>query len=151
MNVAEVITEPMSVMDGARAAAVMVADQRLTPQIPDIGGDCDPGREWGDPDFTLEDASIAAFLGDGCEPFSRHQQMLGAEWNDDHMGAFTHGFITMARACLWPGGNGSIRYSICPNGFKDQGENQPSHILYVEQAKKKEDSDNDDKGGSAPF
>ncbi len=104
MNVAEVITEPMSVMDGARAAAVMVADQRLTPQIPDIGGDCDPGREWGDPDFTLEDASIAAFLGDGCEPFSRHQQMLGAEWNDDHMGAFTHGFITMARACLWPGG-----------------------------------------------
>ena len=49
------------------------------------------------------------------------------------------------------GGNGSVRYSIWPNGFKDQGENQSSHILYVEQAKKKEDSDNDDQGGSAPF
>ena len=104
MNTSDVITEPMSVMDGARAAAVMVADQRLTSTIPDIEGDSDPGRDWGDPDFTLEDASIAAFLGSGCEPFSRYQQMLGVEWSDDHLGAFTHGFITVARACLWVGG-----------------------------------------------
>ena len=104
MKTSDVITENMSVMDGCRAAAVMVSDGRLTSDIPDIGGDCDPGREWGDPDFTLEDASIAAFLGSGCEQFSRHQQLLGAEWKYDHLGAFTHGFITVARACLWPGG-----------------------------------------------
>ncbi|WP_115023642.1 hypothetical protein [Synechococcus sp. UW69] len=104
MNVADVITKDMSVVDGCRAAAVMVADQRLTSAIPDIGGDCEPSRQWGDPDFTLEDAAIAAFLGSGCEQFSRHQQLLGTEWNDDHLGAFTHGFITVARACLWPGG-----------------------------------------------
>ena len=104
MTPSDVITEPMSVMDGARAAAVMVADQRLTPGIPDIETDIDPSRNWGDPDFTLEDAAIAAFIGDGCEPFSRHQLMLGFEWTDDHMGAFTHGFITVARACLWSGG-----------------------------------------------
>ena len=35
------------------------------------------------------------------------------------------------------GGNGSQRWTIWPNSFKD-GENQPSHVLYVEQAKKKE-------------
>ena len=49
------------------------------------------------------------------------------------------------------GGNGSVRYSIWPNGYKDQDENQPSHVLYVEQAKKKEDAGDDAKGGSSPF
>ena len=104
MKASDVITEPMSVMDGARAAAVLFADGRLTPQIPDIAGNCDPGRKWGDPDFNLEDAAISAFLGDGCEAFSRHRQMLGANWEDDHLEAFAHGFFTVARACLWVGG-----------------------------------------------
>lgn len=36
------------------------------------------------------------------------------------------------------GGNGSQRWSIWPNNFK-QGENDPTHILYVEQAQKKVD------------
>lgn len=35
------------------------------------------------------------------------------------------------------GGNGSTRYAVWPNGFKDQGENQPDYVLYVEQAQKK--------------
>ena len=104
MKASDVITEPMSVMDGARAAAVLFADGRLTPEIPDIAGNCDPGREWGDPDFTLEDASIAAFLGSGCKAFSRHRQMAGTNWEDDHLGAFINGFTTVARACLWAGG-----------------------------------------------
>ena len=39
------------------------------------------------------------------------------------------------------GGNGSTRYSIWPNGFKDEGENQPEYILYVEQAQKKAEAD----------
>ena len=36
------------------------------------------------------------------------------------------------------GGNGSVRYSIWPNGFAEDGDNQPTHILYVEQAQKKD-------------
>ena len=104
MNTLDVITPAMSGLDGCRAAAEMVADGRLRPDIPDIIGDSDPSRNWGDPDFNLEDAAISAFLGDGCEAFSRHRQMLGVNWRDEHLGAFTHGFITVARACLWPGG-----------------------------------------------
>ncbi|QNI89558.1 hypothetical protein SynROS8604_02942 [Synechococcus sp. ROS8604] len=38
------------------------------------------------------------------------------------------------------GGNGSIRYSIWPNGFKEK-DTDPDWVLYVEQAKKKEGTD----------
>ena len=38
----------------------------------------------------------------------------------------------------WSGSNGSVRYSIWPNGFA-QGPNDPSHVLYVEQVVKKAD------------
>ena len=37
------------------------------------------------------------------------------------------------------GGNGSQRWSIWLNSFKEK-ESDPTHILYVEQAKKKEES-----------
>ena len=36
------------------------------------------------------------------------------------------------------GGNGSQRWTIWPNSFKEK-ENDPTHILYVEQAKKREE------------
>jgi hypothetical protein len=38
----------------------------------------------------------------------------------------------------WSGSNGSVRYSIWPNGFAT-GPNDPSHVLYVEQVVKKAD------------
>ena len=38
----------------------------------------------------------------------------------------------------WSGSNGSVRYSIWPNGFA-KGPNYPSHVLYVEQVVKKAD------------
>lgn len=44
------------------------------------------------------------------------------------------------------GSNGSVRYSIWENGFK-QGESDPTHILYVEQVKKKEEASD----SSVPF
>ena len=103
MNTSDVITEPMSVMDGARAAALMVADQRLTSTIPDIEGGSDPGRDWGDPDFTLGDAAQAAFLGSDCEEFSRHHQLAGDNWQEAHIQAFWNEFVSIARACLWAG------------------------------------------------
>ncbi len=37
------------------------------------------------------------------------------------------------------GGNGSIRFTIWPNNFAEKDGNQPSHILYVEQAKPRKD------------
>ena len=37
------------------------------------------------------------------------------------------------------GGNGSQRWSIWPNGYKEENSNAPSHILYVEQQQKKEE------------
>ena len=39
----------------------------------------------------------------------------------------------------WSGSNGSVRYSIWPNGFA-KGPNDPSHVLYVEQVVKKADA-----------
>ena len=36
------------------------------------------------------------------------------------------------------GGNGSQRWTIWPNSFKEK-ESDPTHILYVEQAKKREE------------
>ncbi len=104
MKTTDCVTPAMSVLDGCRAAAEMVSDGRLQPSIPDVIGDTCPSRTWGDPDFNLEDAAISAFLGDGCEAFSRHRQMLGVNWRDEHLAAFTHGFITVAQACLWVGG-----------------------------------------------
>ena len=104
MNVTDAITLAMSRQDGARAAAVLVADRRLTPDIPDIEGGSDPSHEWGDRAFCLEDAMQSAFLGDGCESYSRHQQMTGFEWHETHFDAFGQGFFAVARLCLWPGG-----------------------------------------------
>ena len=49
------------------------------------------------------------------------------------------------------GGNGSVRYSIWPNGFASEGENQPTHILYVEAAKKRDDDSGATKKEKAPF
>lgn len=41
----------------------------------------------------------------------------------------------------WSGSNGSVRYSIWPNGYAE-GENDPTHVLYIEPVtKKKEESD----------
>ena len=34
------------------------------------------------------------------------------------------------------GSNGSVRYSIWPNGYKEK-DSDPSHVLYVEQVQKK--------------
>ena len=36
------------------------------------------------------------------------------------------------------GSNGSVRYSIWPNGYKTK-ETDPTHVLYVEQVQKKTD------------
>jgi len=35
------------------------------------------------------------------------------------------------------GSNGSQRWSIWPNGFKEDNDKAPTHILYVEQVQKK--------------
>ena len=105
MNASEVITVAMSFQDGARAAAVLWARGRINPDTPHQVGAGD-AREWGHPDFCLEDASTAAFLGNGCEQFSRHRQMTGpGEWHEDHCEAFHQGFLAVALECLWPGGS----------------------------------------------
>ena len=103
MNASEVITLAMSFQDGARAAAVLWASGRINPDTPHQWGAGD-AREWGHEDFCLEDASTAAFLGNGCEQFSRHRQMVGTEWDADHCEAFNQGFLSVARQCLLPGG-----------------------------------------------
>ena len=103
MNASEVITVAMSRQDGARAAAEMFADRRINPDIPHQVGAGD-AREWGHPDFTLEDASTAAWCGIGCETFSRLRQMVGTEWGAEHCDAFHQGFLAVALECLWPGG-----------------------------------------------
>ena len=100
---ADVISVAMSRQDGARAAAVMFADGRLQPDIPHHVGSGD-ARDWGSEGFCLEDASVAAFLGSGCEPFSRHRQMAGTEWHGAHCEAFHQGFLAVALECLWDGG-----------------------------------------------
>ena len=99
----DVVSVAMSRLDGARAAAVLVADGRLQSQIVDDNR-ASGADGWGDPDFTLGDAAQAAFLGNGCEGFSRHHLFMGDNWQQDHIVAFWHGFITVARECLWPGG-----------------------------------------------
>lgn len=38
------------------------------------------------------------------------------------------------------GSNGSVRYSIWPNGYA-QGPNDPTHVLYLEQVQKKQAAD----------
>tara|TARA_B100001964_G_scaffold170788_1_gene187946 strand:- start:163 stop:483 length:321 start_codon:yes stop_codon:yes gene_type:complete len=99
---ADVISVAMSRQDGARAAAVMFADGRLTPGLID---DCRAdGRDWGDSDFSIGDGALAAFMGSGCECFSRHHQLMGENWKEDHVVSFWHGFVTVARECLWSGG-----------------------------------------------
>ena len=100
MNTLDVITLAMSRQDGAKAAAQMVSDGRLNPEIPHIVGGGD-GRDWGDKDFCLEDASTAAWCGAGCETFSRHRQLAGFEWASEHCEAFHQGFLVVALECLW--------------------------------------------------
>ncbi|KZR82608.1 hypothetical protein MITS9509_03397 [Synechococcus sp. MIT S9509] len=105
MKTSDVISVAMSRLDGARAAAEMVADGRINPDIPHEVGAGD-ARDWGADDFCLEDASTAAFLGNGCEQFSRHRQMTGpGEWQEDHCEAFHQGFLGVALECLWAGGS----------------------------------------------
>ena len=103
MNASEVITVAMSRQDGARAAAVLWASGRINPDTPHQWGAGD-AREWGDEGFCLEDASICAWSGTGCELFSRHRQMRGFDWDSDHCEAFHAGFLAVALECLWPGG-----------------------------------------------
>lgn len=103
MRVSDAITLAMSRQDGARAAAVMVADGRLTPEIPHHVGAGD-AREWGAEGFCLEDASVSAFLGEGCEPFSRHRQMTESDWHGSHCEAFHQGFLAVSLECLRAGG-----------------------------------------------
>ena len=100
---ADVISVAMSRQDGARAAAEMVADGRINPDMPHQVGAGD-AREWGADDFCLEDASTAAWCGTGCEEFSRHRQMLGLEWESSHCESFHQGFLAVALECLWAGG-----------------------------------------------
>ena len=100
---ADVISVAMSRVDGARAAAVLFSDGRLQPDITHHVGSGD-AREWGAEDFCLEDASVCAFLGSGCEPFSRHRQMTGTEWHGAHCEAFHQGFLAVALECLWAKG-----------------------------------------------
>ena len=95
----DVISVAMSRQDGARAAAVMVADGRIK-DVPHHVGEGN-ARDWGEEDFCLEDASVCAFLGTGCEPFSRHQQMLGTDWLSDHCEVFHQGFLAVALECFW--------------------------------------------------
>ena len=103
MNTLDVITLGMSRQDGARAAAVMVSDHRLHPGLQNEA--CASNADWGDPDFTLGDAAQSAFLGIGCEQFSRHHQLAGDNWQSEHIVAFWNEFVSIARACLWAGGD----------------------------------------------
>ena len=105
MNATDMITVAHSRLDGARAAAKLIVEGRLTPDVID-----EPralGLSWGEEDFSLGDAAQSAFLASGCEEFSRHHQwckQLGIEWGDDHCVAFCQGFRTVATECLWAGG-----------------------------------------------
>lgn len=50
------------------------------------------------------------------------------------------------------GGNGSQRWSIWPNGYREGNEKTPTHILYVEQVQKREEADaNDGKDSLSDF
>ena len=102
MNTPDVITLAMSRQDGAKAAAEMVADGRLHPGIQNEWRAANV--DWGDPDFSLGDAACSAFLGSGCEEFSRHHQLAGDNWQEAHIEAFWNEFVSIARACLWAGG-----------------------------------------------
>ena len=99
MTTLDVITVAMSRQDGAKAAAEMVADGRIQPGIQNEWHAS--GADWGDPEFTLGDAAQSAFLGSGCCEFSRHHQLAGDNWQDDHIKAFWNEFVSIARACLW--------------------------------------------------
>ena len=99
MNATDAITLAMSRQDGARAAAVLWVEGRINPDTKHVPGWGD-AREWGHEDFVLEDASTAAFLGNGCECFSRHNQMTGSEWENTHCDAFHEGFLAVALECL---------------------------------------------------
>ena len=96
------ISVAMSRLDGARAAAVMFSDGRLSIDFADESRAL--GAAWGDPEFSIGDAAQCAFLGSGCEGFSRHHQLMQSNWDGDHIAAFWHGFLSVARECLWPGG-----------------------------------------------
>ena len=99
MTTLDAITLAMSRQDGAKAAAVMVADGRLTTAIHSDWRAS--GNEWGEPEFTLGDAAQAAFLGSGCEEFSRHHQLAGDNWKSDHIEVFWNAFVATAKVCLW--------------------------------------------------
>ena len=104
MNTLDVITLAMSRQDGAKAAAEMVSDGRLHSGIQNEWRAANVS--WGDPDFSLGDAACSAFLGSGCEQFSRHHQLAGDNWQEAHLQILWNEFVATARACLWAeGGN----------------------------------------------
>ena len=82
----DVISVAMSRQDGARAAAVMVADGRINADLWDDSRAS--GEDWGEPEFSIGDAAQAAFLGSGCEELSRHHHFMGDNWQQDHIVAF---------------------------------------------------------------
>ena len=99
---ADVIGVAMSRQDGARAAAVLFTDGRIHADLLDDARAS--GANWGEPEFSIGDAAQAAFLAFGTEEFSRHHQFMGESWQEEQATAFWHGFTTVAREILWPGG-----------------------------------------------
>ena len=96
----ETITPEMSRQEGAKAAVVLIADGRLTPEMAKASG-CDSvgGESWGNPAFDVSDACWCAFIGAGCEPFSTHyahHEEVGSDWADEHWDAFIAGFTDVA-------------------------------------------------------
>ena len=73
----DVISVAMSRQDGARAAAVMVADGRINADLWDDSRAS--GADWGEPEFSIGDAAQAAFLGFGCEKLSMQSVFVQVE------------------------------------------------------------------------
>ena len=102
LTTAAVISLPMSFQDGARAAATLWGDGRITPDL--IDSDQHQECSWGDPELNLGTVAVMAFVGEGCEPFSRHHQLTGTNWKEQHLCAFCMGFLRTARPLLWAEG-----------------------------------------------
>lgn len=49
------------------------------------------------------------------------------------------------------GSNGSQRWSIWPNGYREGNDKAPTHILYVEQVQKREEQSEDNGDSLADF
>ena len=69
LTTAAVISLPMSFQDGARAAATLWGDGRITPDL--IDSDQHQECSWGDPELNLGTVAVMAFVGEGCESCNR--------------------------------------------------------------------------------